>query len=405
MPTRAWNELDPANADDASLGAQEIREFKVDVRERMALEHLFGLLVGSTEAGMHAWDYKAKTISYDLAITDHFIFATQGTTMTLPAIAAANKGKAFAIKVNGTGTVTIARTGADTIDGATTLALTGTALGGEVAYLISDGVSDWKRYITHSPSQMSPSLVGYKNLVIKSVADHASVDIDADYIALMDTNGGMKLVSSVNLTIDLDVSAAINGRDAGSVAANQGWFLYVISNGTTTAGLASESATAPTLPSGYTYKCLVGWCTTDATGTPFNVEEFTQVDDVYLWKIPQLVITNGAAVTTATAVSLAAGGALTYATAPSTITKGVFGKLVGVAGAGGLLHYSPETFADSAGTGNDLTFEDASTNSTDGGYNPGNSWSLPALIESQTFYYQSYNATPKVWLNGFTLKR
>lgn len=283
MPTRAWNEADPANADDASLGAQEIRELKVDVRERMSLEHLFATLIGSTEAGMHIWDYKTKTISYQLAVTDHFVFATQGTTMTLPAIAAANKGKAFAIKVNGTGTVTIARTGTDTIDGATTLAITGTALGGEVAYLVSDGVSDWKRYITYKPDESAGvALTGYKNLVVQTVVDHVSVDIDADEVVMSNSSGQTKRALAVNLTVDLDVSAAINGRDAGSVAASQQWYLYVISDGTTVAGLASQSATAPTLPAGYTYKCLVGWCTTDDTASPFNIEKYVQRNHIYI---------------------------------------------------------------------------------------------------------------------------
>jgi hypothetical protein len=402
MPTRAWNEADPANADNASLGAQEIRELKVDVKERMLLEHLFPLLIGSTEAGMHAWDYKTKTISYQLAVTDHFIFATQGTTQTLPAIAAANKGKAFAIKVNGTGTVTIARTGADTIDGATTLALTGTALGGEVAYLISDGVSDWKRYITYKPDESAGiALSGYKNLVIKSVADHVSVDIDADEVLMVNSSGQMKRATSVNLTVDLDVSAAINGRDSGSVAANQGWFLYVISNGTTTAGLASESATAPTLPSGYTYKCLVGWCTTDATATPFNVEEFTQIDEEYIWTTPQKVKNDLTGVTTTQTADLSTGGVLGYATVPPNLTRVVKGRIHITGGVNWFCN--PLTFADGLTMGGDVAYIEQWDQS--GGVAGGFPYQIP-IITSQTFYHQlGAGGTLDLWVSGFTLKR
>jgi hypothetical protein len=65
--------------------------------------------------------------------------------------------------------------------------------------------------------------------------------------------------SSVSLTLNVAGSGA-NGLDTGSVTTS-GYNYFVIYNPTTgtVASLASLSATAPTLPSGYTYKRRIGW--------------------------------------------------------------------------------------------------------------------------------------------------
>ncbi len=98
-----------------------------------------------------------------------------------------------------------------------------------------------------------------RNLVIVNNASHADhqVDVDADEIMLQDANGVTKRVSAVNLTVDIAASGA-NGLDTGSEAATTWYYIWVINNGSTTAGLLSASATAPTMPEGYTYKALVG---------------------------------------------------------------------------------------------------------------------------------------------------
>lgn len=83
------------------------------------------------------------------------------------------------------------------------------------------------------------------------------VDIDATSITLVNSTGDVSKVSSVNLTVDITASGA-DGLDT-STEANSTWYhLWVIYNGSTTAGLLSTSATAPTMPGGYTYKGYVG---------------------------------------------------------------------------------------------------------------------------------------------------
>lgn len=90
------------------------------------------------------------------------------------------------------------------------------------------------------------------------------IDIDASDIITQDSGGNNYMVSSVNLTANITVSGA-NGLDTGSEAGSTWYYVWVIYNGTTVASLLSTSATAPTMPSGYTYKAKVGSVRNDAS--------------------------------------------------------------------------------------------------------------------------------------------
>lgn len=84
--------------------------------------------------------YVAKTTTYTAAATDNFIDCTSGTfTVTLPT-AVGITGKAFIIKNSGAGTITVATTSSQTIDGVTTKTLNTIYGGLEVR---SDG-ANWK---------------------------------------------------------------------------------------------------------------------------------------------------------------------------------------------------------------------------------------------------------------------
>lgn len=88
--------------------------------------------------------YTAKSALYT-AVAYDLVAITSGTfTVTLPA-ASANSSKPIAVVNNGTGTITIGRTGADTIGLATSQTLnpaTASAQGDSMTF-ISDGVSNW----------------------------------------------------------------------------------------------------------------------------------------------------------------------------------------------------------------------------------------------------------------------
>lgn len=92
------------------------------------------------------------------------------------------------------------------------------------------------------------------------------MSIVADAIMLEDVNGLAHRAMAVSLTLDVTTSGA-NGLDTGSVAASTWYSIWVIYNPTTNtvAGLLSASATAPTMPSGYTFKARVGWNVTDGS--------------------------------------------------------------------------------------------------------------------------------------------
>ena len=94
--------------------------------------------------------------------------------------------------------------------------------------------------------------------------------VTADEFAVEDASNNYKTLRSVALTI-AGTSVGANALDAGTIAASTWYSVWAIYNPTTqtTAGLLSLSATAPTLPSGYTHKARVGWIRTDGTANKY----------------------------------------------------------------------------------------------------------------------------------------
>ena len=97
------------------------------------------------------------------------------------------------------------------------------------------------------------------------------VDITVARASLITSAGSPYFYSGGTVTVDLSVSGAANRLDTGSKTNSTWYHFYLISNGTTTAGLASISATSPTLPSGYTYYMRVGAIQTDGSGNLYKV--------------------------------------------------------------------------------------------------------------------------------------
>lgn len=120
----------------------------------------------------------------------------------------------------------------------------------------------------------SASIQGaFKNLQASSTGTNAAVTVSIDEIVVEDSSNNYKALRNVALSINSAGSGA-NGLDSGSISASTWYSIWVINNGTTTAGLLSSSSTAPTMPSGYTYKARIGWIRTDGTANkyplPFN---------------------------------------------------------------------------------------------------------------------------------------
>lgn len=134
---------------------------------------------------------------------------------------------------------------------------------------VSDTESATPAYVS-SAVAAAPSVTGlFSNLKASSTGLSAVVTITADEIIVR--NGtNYKTLTSVSVTPSLAASG-VNGLDTGTSAGSTWYADFVIWNPTTlaVAGLFSLSATAPTMPSGYTHKARVGWIRSDATANKY----------------------------------------------------------------------------------------------------------------------------------------
>lgn len=145
----------------------------------------------------------------------------------------------------------------------------------------------------------------FKNLKITNGATPDSqVTITADVVVLADGSGISKQFAAVNVTASSG-SVGANALDAGTVANSTWYAIWLIgkSDGTV-AALLSTSGTAPTMPSGYTYKYRLGWVRTDGTAK-FN--RFVQRDK----KVRYMVVAASATPGLPLMVSAASGNTTT----------------------------------------------------------------------------------------------
>lgn len=115
----------------------------------------------------------------------------------------------------------------------------------------------------------SGGVVGSRsNLKMTTTGTSALAAVTVDEIAVESSSNQYQTLRNVSVTPSLAASGA-NGLDTGVSAASTWYSVWVIWNGTTTAGLFSLSATAPTMPAGYTHKARVCWVRTDATANKY----------------------------------------------------------------------------------------------------------------------------------------
>ncbi|MHA3052540.1 hypothetical protein [Acinetobacter sp. ANC 4640] len=114
----------------------------------------------------------------------------------------------------------------------------------------------------------------FSNLKISTVgiSNYNSV-ITANSVVLKNSAGNSYLAQSVNATGNINTVGA-NGLDTGTLALSTWYYVHVIYNPTTQtqAALFSLSATAPTLPSGYTFFARVGVVRTDSTANKYLLQ-------------------------------------------------------------------------------------------------------------------------------------
>jgi len=170
-----------------------------------------------------------------------------------------------------------------------------TTAAGDIAEFVEYASGDWRCSNYSRASGVSVITQDIRDtsrgLIVKTNTgdtDH-DVDIDADEIILQNAAGESYRASSVNLTMVGDATVGINALDAGTLANSTWYYLWVIYDGTTVASLGSTSSTAPTMPSGYTYKALVGAVITDGSA---NFLGFYQADTYVEYNVIQ-AIKNG----------------------------------------------------------------------------------------------------------------
>lgn len=135
-----------------------------------------------------------------------------------------------------------------------------------------------------SGAPVQQGVVGqFSNLKASATGLSALVSITADEVLLEAAAGVYLTVRAASLTLNTAGSGA-NGLDTGTIAASTWYYVYVISNGTTTAALCSLSPTAPTMPSGFTYKALVSVLRSDGTANKFPLS-FVQGNDRWKYKL------------------------------------------------------------------------------------------------------------------------
>ena len=139
---------------------------------------------------------------------------------------------------------------------------------GDSALLLYLGSGNWQ-ILSYSANTFIPGVQpiagGFKNLVVTATSN-STATITADALTLEDASGRAYRAKNVNLTVNLAASGA-NGLDTGTETASTWYAGFVIYNQVTNtlAALVSTSATAPTLPSGYTFQGRFFWLRNDAS--------------------------------------------------------------------------------------------------------------------------------------------
>jgi hypothetical protein len=229
-------------------------------------------------------------------------------------------------------------------------------------------------------------------------APSTEVKISADAISLEDTNGEVYLARSVSLTASSG-SVGANALDAGTVANSTWYSTWVIFNPTTNtiASLLSTSATAPTMPSGYTFKARVGWRRTNGSAL---FERILQIG-----RRAQYVV--GASVTTAlkTVVSGSTGdvAAPTYSAASvAAIVPATASEIALVMqqnfGTTAMAAPNASYGAASSTTNPAMVANQWSANTNSGVHNT----SFTMMLESTSVYYASNSSGNSLFCSGWT---
>lgn len=125
--------------------------------------------------------------------------------------------------------------------------------------------------------QAGGAWASFKKLQVNnnSGTPNSIVDVTADELILEDTDFNTMRLTAVSVSPNMGSSGA-GGLDTGAEANSTWYSIWVIYNPATNtvSSLFSTSATAPTMPSGYTFKMRVGWVRNDGSSNFLRFKQF-----------------------------------------------------------------------------------------------------------------------------------
>lgn len=208
----------------------------------------------------------ASAAAVDLGLAQsHNVQITGSTTITSFGSSASAALPLYFIKFNGILTLT---------HDATALLIPGggnyTTAAGDAMWVEYIGSGNWRvREIMPRNPGLSVGTVNGLTITNNTGTPTTQLDIATTGRSILENTSGATIsVGAQTLTLNAATTGA-NGLDTGALANNTWYYVYLISNGTTTASLLSTSATTPTMPTGYVYKYRIGAQRTGGAAT-FN---------------------------------------------------------------------------------------------------------------------------------------
>ena len=236
-----------------------------------------------------------------------------------------------------------------------------------------------------------------QSLTIKNdgTTPNTKIGVTATQAILTNSGGAPILATSISIIINLGINGA-NGLDAGSLAPSTWYHVYLISNGTATAGLASTSATSPTLPAGYTYSMRIGTVRTDGSS---NLYRTIQLGRDAVWSL--VAATNTTVYPTLASGST--GGAWSAIAVgsfiPSTATR-IRGAIVFAANSSG--RYAVVAPNNVVAAGGAAAGAGAIGAGQQGTYGQPLTGQFDFVLESSSIYFSSADAGEMALLHGWT---
>lgn len=164
--------------------------------------------------------------------------------------------------------------------------------------------------VIQSVSGATSPLCGATALKITNsgVTPNTIINMSAGQAVMQTTSGVTINRSNVSLTaINIstgNATSTANGMDGEAPGTSNWLYIYMIDNGAAPAGLVSLSATAPTLPSGYTYKCRLGAVRVDGSGNLLRTIQLGSNARYQVTAANQPIIANGSGIPGNTAFSV-----------------------------------------------------------------------------------------------------